>query len=118
MARTLAQLDKQIEDLRRQAAVLREREVKGVIARIREAIAAYGLSAEDLGLATTTKSAGGKGAPKQSSVPRRRKKTTLAKYRDELGNTWSGRGRPPSWFKNAVHDGRSPESLLADNDEP
>jgi DNA-binding protein H-NS len=38
-----------------------------------------------------------------------------AKYRnpDDANQTWSGRGRQPQWFKDAVAAGRSPEELAA-----
>ena len=37
-----------------------------------------------------------------------------AKYRDATsGKTWSGRGRKPGWFVNALAEGKSLESLAA-----
>ena len=37
-----------------------------------------------------------------------------AKYRDALGNTWSGRGPRPKWLKAAVASGSSLESFLVE----
>ena len=36
-----------------------------------------------------------------------------AKYRnpDDPGQTWSGRGRQPAWFREAIDEGKSAESL-------
>nr|MBA3478279.1 H-NS histone family protein [Lautropia sp.] len=35
------------------------------------------------------------------------------KYRDEAGNTWSGLGKRPNWFKSALASGKSAEDLAA-----
>ena len=42
-----------------------------------------------------------------------RKAKAPAKYRnpDKPSETWSGRGRQPAWFKNALSSGTKPESL-------
>jgi DNA-binding protein H-NS len=42
-----------------------------------------------------------------------RKAKAPAKYRnpEKPGDTWSGRGRQPAWFKNALASGTKPESL-------
>jgi len=60
-------------------------------------------------------------ANKSSRVakPAKPVKTTQAKpagaikYRDEAGNTWTGRGTRPKWFLAAVAAGKTPEQLLA-----
>ncbi len=51
-------------------------------------------------------------APTRSkkSPPKGRK--VAAKYRDEHGNTWAGRGLQPRWFKDAIADGKTAESML------
>jgi DNA-binding protein H-NS len=43
---------------------------------------------------------------------------TAAKYRhpEVPSKTWSGRGRQPSWFKAAMSEGRSPESMSIEVD--
>jgi DNA-binding protein H-NS len=113
MARTLAQINRQIEKLQRQAEGLKQQEVEGVIARIRTAIDYYGLTAEDLGLAGT----GARGSlPKAAQRTSARKslavgKSRPVKFRDEAGNTWSGRGKRPNWFKAALESGKSAEDL-------
>lgn len=42
-----------------------------------------------------------------------RKSKSPAKYRNpnDASQEWSGRGRQPAWFKEAVNAGKSPESL-------
>ena len=115
MARTLSQINRQIEKLQRQADTLKQQEVKGVIARIRSAIDHYGLTAKDLGL-----TASGRGTASRSAARHNSTRKSLAvgkpapvKYRDETGNTWSGRGKRPNWFKSALASGKSPEDLAA-----
>lgn len=41
------------------------------------------------------------------------KKSTPAKYKhpENPSLTWSGRGRQPAWFKEALQSGKSPEDL-------
>lgn len=114
MARSLTQIHRQIEKLQRQADALKKQEIKGVIARIRTAIDHYGLTAADLGLAPARSSAAARGATHTSA----RKSLAPAmprpvKFRDDAGNTWSGRGRRPDWFKSALESGKSANDLLA-----
>jgi DNA-binding protein H-NS len=44
-----------------------------------------------------------------------RTKSSEAKYRNPKNptQTWSGRGRQPQWFKDAIAGGRTPEGLAA-----
>lgn len=51
---TYARITREIAALQAQADAIKRKEVDGVIARIKEAIAAYDLSAHDLGLNRTT----------------------------------------------------------------
>jgi DNA-binding protein H-NS len=45
---------------------------------------------------------------------RRARKAVVAKYKDAAsGKTWSGRGRKPGWFVNALAEGKSLESMAA-----
>ena len=109
VSKSLAQIRKEIEALQRQAEVLKQKEAKDVIARIKEAIAHYGLTAADLGLAGNSRARG----PDAGSVRGGVKTDSKVKYRDEAGNTWSGHGRRPKWFIDAVANGKTPEQLLA-----
>lgn len=100
MAQTYKQIQKQIEQLQRQAEALRSNEVKGVVDRIKVAIAHYGLTAEQLGLGTSGKIAQPKAALKSSGK-------SNAKFDDGNGNLWSGRGPRPRWLRDALTAGRS-----------
>ncbi|AFT87506.1 H-NS histone family protein [Paraburkholderia sp. SIMBA_055] len=83
-----ADLKAQIAKLQAQAEEARRTEIDNVIADIRQKIAEYGLTAQDLGFAVAAKRGR---PPKKAPLP--------AKYQDpKTGNTWSGRGKPPKWI--------------------
>lgn len=116
MPKSYAQLMKQIDVLRHQAESVKRKEVDGVVKRIKEAIAVYGLTAADLGLAGATTGArrvtrvkrqatGPSKAGKPGSVPGK------PKYRDDAGHAWSGKGPRPGWFKAALASGKTLEDL-------
>lgn len=111
MAKSLAQLEKQIEALRRQADALKRKEVKGVVARIRQAIEYYELSPSDLGFSGSAAKRGAKSAAPAGK--RMRKTVGRVKFRDENGNTWTGHGRRPKWYVDAIAAGKTPEQLAA-----
>jgi DNA-binding protein H-NS len=68
MAQTYIQLMQQIDKLQKQAEELRRGEIDGVVRRIREAIAAYNLTAADLGL-TVGAPAVAAAAPRKAAAP-------------------------------------------------
>ena len=112
MARTLAQINRQIDKLQRQAEALKKQEISGVISRIKSAIDHYGLTAGDLGLASSRAGASrGSGRKPATRKPATARKPVPVKYRDEEGNTWTGRGKRPNWFKSALEAGKTPEDL-------
>ena len=166
LATSYAQLQKQIQALQAEAAKLKQREAGDVIARIKEAIAHYGLTAKDLfdgnaksAARPTTRARRGARAAKYSDgqgnvwggrgprpmwlrdaiasgkkledfaigaagpasgaehAPKpkasRRKKGSVARYQDGAGNTWSGRGRKPKWFTDALASGKTADEMLA-----
>jgi DNA-binding protein H-NS len=105
LAKTYVDVQKQIEALQQEAEKLKRKEIEGVIGRIREAIATYGLTAHDLGLAN------GRGPRRTAAAPRMARKNVKAKsgaikFRDENGNTWGGRGPRPQWLRSALSAGK------------
>ncbi len=83
-----ADLKAQIARLQAQADEARRTEIDNVVADIRQKIAEYGLTAQDLGFAVAARRGR---PPKKAPLP--------AKYQDpKSGNTWSGRGKPPKWI--------------------
>jgi DNA-binding protein H-NS len=84
---TYKQLTAQLEKLQVQVEEARGREVEAAIAQIKEKIAEYDITAEELGFASPSPGAG------------RRKSALPPKYRNpKTGETWSGRGRVPRWI--------------------
>ena len=113
MTKSYIQLVKQIEALKVEAEKVRKTEVSGVIKRIRDAIAHYGLTAEDLGLVggVTAKRAGKPAFP----VNKRKAKAGAApvvKFRNDAGMTWGGRGKRPQWLRDALAGGQQLSDFL------
>lgn len=79
---------------------LAEQEKQKALEAAEKAVQAFGYSLSDL--------TGGKKAGKKMA-----KAKLPAKYHDpdNPSATWSGRGRQPEWFKNAISAGKSPEEL-------
>ncbi|AMO22464.1 hypothetical protein GCM10027034_28330 [Ramlibacter solisilvae] len=110
---TYLELQKQIESLQREADALKAKERKGVIARMKEAIAAYGISAGELGLVSrTSKAAAGNGKAKTRRTKRSAGSASVA-YADSNGNTWGGRGKRPNWLREALANGAKLEDFAA-----
>lgn len=106
MAKSYADIAKQIETLQKQAEELKRKELAEVIAGIKEAIAVYGLTAADLGLVV-------KRGPKAGAAKKAGRKKVTAKYSDGTGNVWSGRGPRPIWLREALKTGKTLDDFLA-----
>jgi len=106
---TLAEIKEHIAQLQKQAEELKAQEVAAVVARIREAIAVYGLTEREL-----FGRLGGTGTKKAGRTPASgKRKPGVVRYRDDAGNTWTGHGKRPNWFKDAIASGKTPEDLAA-----
>jgi DNA-binding protein H-NS len=117
MAKTLAQLNTQIAELQKKVDAVKAKEAVGVIARIKEAIAHYGLTAADLGLSgRVIKSAEaikatGKVVARKTRKKAGKKPGGVIRYRDDAGNAWTGHGKRPRWFLAALESGKNPQDL-------
>ncbi len=122
---TYSDMIAQIEELKKQAERQRKEEYSSVIKTIKKQIADYGITAEELGLGAAGAKRGrkpGKAYAKPGRKPGRKASargkhpsagTKVApRYKDEAGNTWTGRGKQPKWVVAALASGRSLESLL------
>jgi DNA-binding protein H-NS len=105
MKKTFVEVQKQIEALQREADQLKREEINDVITRIKEAIQIYGLTASDLGLRGST--GGKRNDPARSSAAPKKRSTARAKYRDDSGNEWVGRGPRPQWLREALAAGKT-----------
>lgn len=83
----------QIEALKREAEAKRRDELSAVIGQIKTQMAEHGITVADL----------------QPNKPRAK---IAPKYRDEAGNTWTGRGKMPRWLTQAVDNGRQARDFL------
>lgn len=83
---TYKELLAQREALEAQIAAARKAEVAEAVAKIRQQIADYGLTSEDV-------------FP-QARAKTSRESVVAPKYRDPAtGQTWTGRGKPPAWIR-------------------
>lgn len=105
MSQSYTQIQKKIAALQQQAEILRAKEVRGVIDRIKTAIEHYGLTADQLGLGAPS------GGAKRGTAPAVGQSTPAPRYSDAQGNQWSGRGPRPRWLKDALAAGRKLEEL-------
>lgn len=101
MTKTYEQLIKQIDTLSREADKLKRKEREGVIARMKEAITIYDITAFDLGLSKS------KGKPAGAHKAGKSKSARAARFRDDAGNIWVGRGPRPQWLRDALAAGKS-----------
>ncbi|KMY86654.1 DNA-binding protein H-NS [Candidatus Paraburkholderia calva] len=87
----------QRESLERQIEEAKAREYAEVLTEIKQKMADYGITLQEL--------AGGRGA-KVAKASRGGRSGVAPKYRDpESGSTWSGRGKPPKWIAGQDRDG-------------
>lgn len=88
-----AELEKKIEDARRQ-------ELADAISQIRALMAQYGITIADLSARPSAKGSSAKGSK------------VAPKYRNSAtGETWTGRGRQPKWVESALASGKTLDDL-------
>jgi DNA-binding protein H-NS len=111
---TYSELQSQIAKLQAKAEEIRKSEVGQVIAQIRAAIEHYRLTAADLGFsrsgAATAKVLPRKQAARKA-VKKARKFVVPVRYRDDKGNTWTGRGNKPRWLAAALAEGKKQDDF-------
>jgi DNA-binding protein H-NS len=109
----LVKLRQQISDLEKQAADLQKKNRPAVLAELREQMAAYGITAEEL--SHPAPKARPKASPAKPASPARGKKAVVsspAKYRGPEGQQWTGRGTAPKWLNDLVAGGKTREDFL------
>jgi DNA-binding protein H-NS len=89
MSQTYKELLQQREALELAIAQARQNEISSAVAKVRDLVAEYGLTAQDIFPGRGAKTGAVKAASK-----------VAAKYRDEAtGQTWTGRGKAPKWIE-------------------
>ncbi len=92
---TYAELLAQRAELEKQIEAARVNEIKQAVSDVRELVAKYGLTAQDVFASGKTRVAKASGK-------------VAAKYKDPAtGATWTGRGKAPKWI-----DGKSRDQFL------
>jgi DNA-binding protein H-NS len=126
MNKTYQQIQKQISALQAEAEKMRKKEAGDVVAKIRAAIQAYGLTAADLGLGLGPrampgpKAAAPAGTAADKPIKRRRRRGAakkvvapkVVKFRNDSGGTWGGRGKRPQWLRDALAGGKQLSDFL------
>jgi DNA-binding protein H-NS len=88
MSLSYKELLQQREALEREIAQARQNEISSAVAKVRELVAEYGLTVQDV--------FPGRGAKNSAAKPVSK---VAAKYRDPATNqTWTGRGKAPKWI--------------------
>jgi len=122
---TFEQIQQQILDLQKQADAMRKQAVVAAVKEIKRLVNLYSLGYADIGITVsspakknnTTKA---KTSAKKDPASTKRIKKSLGdkraavapKYRDnETGQTWTGRGKPPTWLATKIAAGASKESF-------
>jgi DNA-binding protein H-NS len=100
----LQQLIRQKADLERQIAQLNSKGRQDAIDEIRKIMAEQGLTSEDLASPGRARKAGTK-------LDGTERKAVAAKYKDDQGNQWTGRGLKPRWLAAALAAGRKLEDF-------
>jgi DNA-binding protein H-NS len=93
MTQSYKDLLQQREALEQAIAAARQREISEAVAKVRELVAEFGLTPQDVFV-----SRGSKASTKPASK-------VAAKYRDPAtGQTWTGRGKAPKWIDGKDRD--------------
>jgi len=99
-------LEKLAQDIEKQLEKLKTQELKQAREAAEKAAAALGFSLSDL--------VGTSGGARKTRKPRAKDpKAGIAKYADpaDPSRTWTGKGRQPQWFKDALAAGKTPETF-------
>lgn len=81
---------KQREELEKQIAEARSKELADAVSKVRALVAEYGLTSNDVFPSSK------KAVTRSKVAPKYKNPTT--------GETWTGRGKPPSWIKDQNRD--------------
>lgn len=100
---TYKELMEQRRELEQRIEAARKAEIVAVVADIRQKVTDYNLSPADI-----FKSGGTKSVTKNPVAP---------KYRGANGETWTGRGRTPSWVTAAIAEGSRITDFLITNEQ-
>jgi len=108
----LLKLQRQIAEMQKQADQLQKNNRSAVLAQLREQMAAYGITAEELSR-PAPKPRRAPSKPTAGTSQGKKAATGLAtKYRGPEGQQWSGRGPAPRWLSDLLVGGKTREDFL------
>ncbi len=110
----LVKLRQQIAEMEKQATDLQKKNRPAVLAQLREQMAAYGITAEELSRPAPKASRPKVSTAKKTSPARGKKPvvSTPIKYQGPQGQTWTGRGTAPKWLNDLLVDGKTRDDFL------
>lgn len=100
-----------MEDLKRKAEELKATERPGVIEEINKQIALYEIKPGELSFRAQAEPQKRLSAMIGRSKSQKKPRKASTAYEDDQGNSWSGKGPQPKWFKEALANGRTKEQL-------
>lgn len=95
------ELQRQIQALQARAEQTRIKELEAVINDMKEKIALYKIDANDLGLEIRV----------EADSEQKKEARPAVKFRDNAGNTWTGKGARPLWLKKKIAEGNKLEDF-------
>lgn len=102
--KTYTQLMAEIATLEREAKKAREVEFAEVVAKVKAAISAYGITSSDLFGGKSPRSAK---TEKAASKTKSKSPNRVVKFADGKGGEWVGRGPRPGWLREAIAAGQA-----------
>ncbi len=119
---TFEQIQQQIVDLQKQADTMRKQAMSAAIKEVKRLVNLYSLGFADIGITVGSPVKKGSAAPKAKKStkpvkaikksPSDKRAAVAPKYRDnETGQTWTGRGKAPTWLTAKMAAGASKESF-------
>ena len=114
----LVKFRQQIAEMEKHAAELQKKNRPAVLAELREQMAAYGITAEELSR-PAAKAVKPRGPLARAASPAKAKKPGVPspmKYRGPEGQGWTGHGTAPRWLNDLVAAGQTRENFLIRQD--
>jgi DNA-binding protein H-NS len=120
---TFEQIQQQIVDLQKQADAMRKQAMAAAIKEVKRLVNLYSLGYADIGMTvggTAAKKGAATAKASKSTKPVKTAKKSSSdkraavapKYRDsETGQTWTGRGKAPTWLATKIAAGATKESF-------
>jgi len=101
------ELEKHLKDVKKALANVQARDRRDAKKAAMKAAAEFGFSLEEL---SETQKAAPKALKKKAKTAGPKAKARFANPAD-ASQTWTGKGRQPNWYREAIASGKTPESM-------